>query len=92
MCTMALLHRALAASKAAGGSPPPRPPPAAQPGQQPLPQPPPDAEAGGEAAAYADHRMPQRLVAIAGVYDIASECGAAALRGQTLDPETAPPV
>ncbi|EFN56733.1 hypothetical protein CHLNCDRAFT_144155 [Chlorella variabilis] len=71
MCTMALLHRALAASKAAGGSPPPRPPPAAQPGQQPLPQPPPDAEAGGEAAAYADHRMPQRLVAIAGVYDIA---------------------
>lgn len=100
MCTMALLHRALSASKAAeqrqaaaataeglrgsgrsasnGSSssskavkvPAPLPAQASaaaaqeqQRGQQ-------QGAEGAEAAAYADHRMPKRLVAVAGVFDL----------------------
>jgi hypothetical protein len=88
MCTMALLHRALAASQQAAAAPAA----AAAAGQVVASA----ARAGGtsgtisgggrssggsrgsaaaedregEEAAYRDHRMPRRLVAIAGVYDI----------------------
>ncbi|KAL4442435.1 hypothetical protein ABPG77_005019 [Micractinium sp. CCAP 211/92] len=102
LCTMALLHRALAASKAeaastghGGSSPgaiaaqaqPDMHAPAAQSGsplagqQQQQQQQLGGAAAGAavseamgeaeEAAAFGDHRMPHKLVAIAGVYDIA---------------------
>ena len=92
MCTMALLHRALAASKAvaaaeaeqaavlgsstttssSGAEAAPQPAAAAQEQEQA-----PGAAAVGamgaeeEEAAHADSRMPRRLVAMAGVYDIA---------------------
>lgn len=88
MCTMALLHRALAASKAAAGSNGNSR--AAAAAAAPAAAPPAEQQAGPEgdgamhtsdaaqamglaeeAAAHEDARMPCRLVAMAGVYDIA---------------------
>lgn len=97
LCTMALLLRALSASKRAGGA-------AASTQQQPPPRAQLDsaAAAGGAAtapaaaeaaeaveAAHGDGRMPARLVAVAGVYDLAKhyeyEEGEKGMRTSLLD-------